>query len=120
MTPVIAAKQFGCESFLSPLVVEACLGTMSANGRPSVNTDSVRIAKIMGGNVHQSEVIHGMVIMRGSEGAIQHASQAKVSVFACGIEASATEAKGTVLMKNAEDLMTYNKSEEKKVRACES
>jgi len=115
VTPVLAAKQFGYESFLAPLVVEACMGTMGKGGKPQVNTDSVRIAKIMGGNVHQSEVIHGMVIMRGSEGAIQHAKAAKISVFACGIEASATEAKGTVLMKNADDLMTYNKSEEKKM-----
>jgi len=115
VTPVVAAKQNGFEGTLAPLVVEACQGTFSSNGRASVNTDSVRIAKIMGGNVSQSEVIHGMVIMRGTEGSIQHQEAAKVSVFACGMEASATEAKGTVLMKNADDLMSYNKSEENKM-----
>jgi len=57
----------------------------------------------------------GMVCMRGTEGTIRHAENAPVSVFACGVEASATEAKGTVLMKNADDLMNYNKSEEKKM-----
>ena len=119
VTPVLAAKQFGFESVLAPLVVSACQGTFSSNGRAAVNSDSVRIAKIMGGNVSQSEVIQGMVIMRGTEGSIQHKDAAKISVFACGLEASATEAKGTVLMKNADDLMSYNKSEEKKVRTCE-
>ena len=36
-------------------------------------------------------------------------------VFGCGIEASATEAKGTVLLKSAEELLNYNKSEERKL-----
>jgi len=114
--PVLAAKQFGYEDFLAPLVAKACMQTFHPDAkRPGVNQDSVRIAKIMGGNIKQSEVINGMVIMRGTEGAIQHADQAKISVFACGVEASATEAKGTVLMKDASDLMNYNKSEEKKM-----
>jgi len=112
-TPVLAAKQYGYEGILAPLVAKACMQTMGTNGR-FVKTDSVRIAKIIGGNISQSECIAGMVIMRGTEGSIQHA-KGKVAVFACGIEASATEAKGTVLMKNAEDLMSYNKSEEKKM-----
>jgi len=87
---------------------------MTQSGQIAV--DSVRIAKIMGGNISQSEVIHGLVIMRGSEGIIQHVfGGAKISVFGCGIEASATEAKGTVLMNNANDLMTYNKTEEDKM-----
>ena len=38
---------------------------------------------------------------------------AKVCVFGCGIEASTSEAKSTILLKNAEELMNYNKSEEK-------
>ena len=113
---MLAAKQFGYEKFLAPLVAKACMQTFHPDSKNvGVNTDSVRIAKIMGGNIHQSVVINGMVIMRGSEGAVQHASQGKVSVFACGIEASATEAKGTVLMKTADDLMNYNKSEEAKM-----
>lgn len=112
--PVLAAKQYGYEDILAPLVAKACMQTMGQSGRASVKTDSVRIAKIIGGNISQSECIAGMVIMRGTEGAIQHAA-GKVAVFACGVEASATEAKGTVLMKNAEDLMSYNKSEERKM-----
>ena len=113
--PVLASKQFGSEDLLSGLVVDACLGTMSDKGQPSVNTDSVRVAKIMGGGIRQSTVMAGMVCMRGTEGTIRHAENAPISVFACGVEASATEAKGTVLMKNADDLMNYNKSEEKKM-----
>jgi T-complex protein 1 subunit theta len=113
--PVLAAKQLGSEDILAPLVAEACLGTMSSSGKGTVNVDSVRVAKILGGSIHQSHVVHGFVALRGVETTLTSCENAKIGVFACGIEASATEAKGTVLMKNAEDLKSYNKSEEKKM-----
>ena len=50
----------------------------------------------------QSQVIHGFVALRNVETTLTSAQDAKVTVFACGIEASGTEAKGTVLMKNAD------------------
>ncbi|KAL9188635.1 hypothetical protein ACHAXT_007013 [Thalassiosira profunda] len=114
VTPVLAAKHLGSEDILAPLVAEACLGTMSATSAvPSV--ESVRVAKILGGDISQSHVVHGFVALRGLETALTSAEDAKIVVFGCGIEASATEAKGTVLMKNADDLKNYNKSEEKKM-----
>mmetsp|Transcript_16157 Transcript_16157/g.46394 ORF Transcript_16157/g.46394 Transcript_16157/m.46394 type:complete len:555 (-) Transcript_16157:112-1776(-) len=116
--PVLSAKQYGSEDVLAPLVVDACLGTMGSSGsqsRPSVNPDSVRVSKILGSNVSESRVIRGFVALRGSESTATSASDAKITIFGCGIEASGTEAKGTVLMKNADDLKGYNKSEEKKI-----
>lgn len=115
LKPVLAAKQYGCEDVLAPLVAEACLGTISATGKAAVYPDSVRVAKILGGNISQSHVVHGMVVMRGVETSVLKAEDAKITVFGCGIEASATEAKGTVLMENADDLKGYNKSEETKM-----
>jgi T-complex protein 1 subunit theta len=112
---VISTKQYGYEDLLTDLVCEAALVTMPPTGKPSVNTDSVRIAKIRGGTVGQCTTIKGMVISRDAEGCIKKAVNAKVAVFGCGIEAAATEAKGTVLLKSAEDLLNYNKSEEKKM-----
>ena len=53
--------------------------------------------------------------MRGAETTLLDVQEAKVTVFGCGIEASATEAKGTVLMENDNNLKGYNKSEEKKM-----
>ena len=117
--PVLAAKasQAGSSDLLAPLVAEACIGSMSPHSRvPKVQADSVRVAKIIGGNVSQSRVIHGMVLLRGAETVtVTHVKNAKVTIFGCGIEASGTEAKGTVLMKDANDLMNYNKSEEAKM-----
>ncbi|KAL7522186.1 hypothetical protein ACHAWX_006875 [Stephanocyclus meneghinianus] len=113
--PVLAAKQLGSEDILAPLVAEACLGTMSSSAAASVNAESVRVAKILGGSIGQSHVIHGFVALRGLETTLTSCENAKIAVYACGMEASATEAKGTVLMKNADDLKNYNKSEEKKM-----
>jgi T-complex protein 1 subunit theta len=113
---VLGTKQYGYEDFLSDLVVNACLTTISPTAaNPRLNMDSVRIAKLKGGYIKQSSVVKGMVLQRDTEGTIKRAEKAKVIVFGCGIESSATEAKGTVLLKNAEDLLNYNKSEEKKM-----
>ena len=56
-----------------------------------------------------------MCILREAEGIIQRVENAKVIVFGCGFEASSTEAKGTVLIRNADELRNYNKSEERKM-----
>jgi T-complex protein 1 subunit theta len=46
-------------------------------------------------------------------GTILKAENAKVGVFTCGIDIAQTETKGTVLMKNAEDLLNFSTGEEK-------
>lgn len=113
---VLATKQFGYEDLLSELVVKACLTTLPPTSKaPKLNVDSVRIAKLRGGSLPQSSVVKGMVLLRDAEGLIKRATNAKVAVYACGLEASSTEAKGTVLIKSAEELLNYNKSEEKKM-----
>jgi len=113
---VLATKQYGYEDLLSDLVVKACLTTLSPNAKqPKLNLDSVRIAKLKGGNLSQSSLVKGMVVLRDTEGTINRVENAKIAVYASGFEASATEAKGTVLIRSAEELLNYNKSEEKKL-----
>ncbi|KAG5185272.1 chaperonin Cpn60/TCP-1 family [Tribonema minus] len=110
----LGAKQYGFEDTLAPFVAEACLTVMPAKPKKAtIAVDNVRIAKLQGGSIDQCDVIKGMVILRDSEGSIKRVEDAKVTVFGCGIEASSTEAKGTVLIRTAEELMNYNKSEEK-------
>jgi T-complex protein 1 subunit theta len=113
---VIGTKQCGYEDFLSELVVSACQTTFTnTTNKPKLNLDNVRLAKLRGGNILQSSVVKGMVILRDTEGTIKKIENSKVIVFGCGFEAGAAEAKSTVLLKNAEELMNYNKSEEKKM-----
>ncbi len=115
--PVLAAKQFGSGEVLGPLIAKACLATAStgSSGKLVINPDAVRITKILGGSMDHSQVIHGFVALRNVETTVTSVTNAKITVFGCGIEASGTEAKGTVLMKNADDLKGYNKSEELKM-----
>mmetsp|Transcript_19594 Transcript_19594/g.29067 ORF Transcript_19594/g.29067 Transcript_19594/m.29067 type:complete len:522 (-) Transcript_19594:59-1624(-) len=108
IAPVIGSKQYGIQDELAPLVVQAGL---CANGNPEL----VRTVKILGGSVSESRLVKGYVAQRPVETSTDSARNAKVVVFACGMEASSTEAKGTVLMKTADDLRSYNASEERKM-----
>lgn len=113
---VVGTKQAGYEDFLGDLITRACISTFRpGNAHPKLNVDNVRIAKLRGGNVLQSTVVKGMVILRDAEGIVKSVKNGKVIVFGCGFEAASAEAKGTVLLKNADELMNYNKSEEKKM-----
>jgi len=113
---VIASKQYGVEDLLCRITAEACVSIMPRNLK-AFNVDNVRVCKILGGSVSRSEVVQGLVLTRDTEGTIKHVKDAKVCVFNMAIDTSATETKGTVLMKNAEDVMSYNLSEEKAMEA---
>ena len=76
------------------------------------NVDNIRVQKILGGGILDSEVIHGIVVVRGSETSIRSQTDCKVAVFNTNIEMQQGETKGTVLMKTADDLLNYTKGEE--------
>lgn len=107
----IASKQFGLEDFLSKLIAEAAIHAMPERAS-NFNTDNIRVQKILGGGIHDSEVVHGIVVVRGSETTIRSVEKAKVAVFNTNIEMQQGETKGTVLLQNAEDLLNYTKGEE--------
>lgn len=116
LKPVLAPKQYGYEDVLAGLVADACLMTFPAAPRKArIAIDNIRVAKLKGGSVTDSQVMRGMVIQRDAEGSVKRAENAKVTVFGCGIEASSTEAKGTVLLRSAEELLNYNRGEEAKM-----
>jgi len=108
---VVAAKLYGYEDMLAPLITKACLNVLPKNPL-NFNVDNVRVAKILGGGILDTQVIKGHVLTRDSEGTIKHITNAKVAVFTGGIDISKTETKDTVLIKTADELVNYNKSEE--------
>lgn len=107
----IASKIYGYEELLSQLVSEACIDVCPKNPA-NFNVDNVRIVKLLGASIHDSHVVKGMVLKRDSEGTIELVEDAKVVVYAQGLDTSTTETKGTVLIKSAEELENYAKSEE--------
>lgn len=111
---MVASKQSGSEDVLSQLIAEAVLAVLPKNPT-HFNVDNVRVVKIMGGDLSASRVVKGMVLGREPDGTIKRAKKAKVGVFSCPIDTSQTETKGTVLLKNAQEMMDFSKGEEQQL-----
>lgn len=99
------------DRFLAPLIAEACINALPSKAH-LFNEENVRIAKMLGGSIYDSQVIKGMVVVRHIEGAISKVENCKVAVFNCPFENIGAETKDTVLFKNADELLGYTKSEE--------
>jgi len=110
----ISSKQNGWEDVLAPIVAKACVQILPENPR-NFNVDSVRCCKVPGGGVGDISLFKGFAIARDAQGVIKKVKDARVAVFAGGLEAAATETKGTVLLTNADDLMNFNKGEEEQM-----
>jgi len=108
----IGAKQYGYADFLTGLVAQACISTLTDNIR-NFSVENVRVVKILGGAVSDSEVVPGMVIGRPCEGHITQLTDAKVAIFTCSIAPSETETKGVVTLDSAQQLLDYSLAEEK-------
>jgi len=110
----VASKQYGYEDFLSPLLAEACMTVMPKNTN-NFNVDNVRVCKVLGGNIYQSEVVKGMIIPHDVIGHVKKVKNAKIAIFTCSLQSTETETKGTVVIHTADELMNYNLSEEKEI-----
>ncbi|XP_064611822.1 LOW QUALITY PROTEIN: T-complex protein 1 subunit theta-like [Liolophura sinensis] len=106
----VMSKQYGHEDFLAQLITEACISVYPEKTNFSV--DNIRVIKIMGAGVLQSDVVHGMVFKRQVEGEINKVDKCKIAVYSCPLDSMQTETKGTVLIKNAEELKSFSKGEE--------
>ena len=116
---VIAAKQYGVEDVVAPLVVRACSAvTLTDPEKPSegnFQVDNVRVAKLSGSGIEQSEVVQGLLLRRDTEGTVKHVKDGKVAVYATAVDTQTTETKGTVLLHNADELESYSRGEERKM-----
>ena len=110
--PVIGSKLLhGQDLILGPLIAEACISVVPTKPE-NFNADNVRVAKILGGSIVDSQVIKGLVIVRNIETAVNKAENCKIAVYNCPLETQSAETKDTVLFKNADELINYNRSEE--------
>lgn len=110
--PAIGSKMLhGQESILAPLIAEACISVLPQKAE-NFNVDNVRVGKVLGGSLTDSQVVKGMVIARNCETATTKAENCKIAVYNCPLETQGAETKDTVLFKNADELINYNRSEE--------
>lgn len=111
LTGVVAAKLHGLESIVAPLITQACISVVPKNAA-RFSIDNVRVAKVPGGALSDSMIVKGFVMTRDVESSLKSVHKAKIAVFSTGIEPASTETKGTVLLKSAEELRNYSKTEE--------
>ncbi|CAL8279510.1 unnamed protein product [Arctogadus glacialis] len=113
--PAVMSKQYGNEDFLANLIAQACVSIFPESG--SFNVDSVRVCKILGCGITASTMLHGMVFKKELEGDLTSVKDANIAVFSCPFDCMVTETKGTVLIKNAKELMNFSKGEEDMMEA---
>lgn len=109
----LGSKQYGYEDFLSKLIAETCVNTINKGASPhSFSVYNVRICKIIGSGVTSSSMVKGMMFKRQIESDITQVKDAVIAAFSCPLDNMVTETKGTVLIKNAKELMDFSKGEE--------
>lgn len=106
----VMSKQYGNEDFLTSLISEACVSILPE--KTTFNVDNVRVCKILGAGLHTSRIIQGMVFKRQVEGDVTKQVNAKIAVYTCPVDITPTETKGTVLIKNAAELVNFSRGEE--------
>jgi T-complex protein 1 subunit theta len=109
---VVETKLYGYENLLAPLIFDACIYAMPTDPK-NFDVENVRVAKINGPSINDSILVHGLVITRGAETSVTCVKDAKVAIYNCPLESGQGETKGTVLLKNADELQNYTKTEEK-------
>lgn len=96
---------------MAPLITEACLHAMPESSK-KFNVDNVRVAKVLGGSIDDSSVIHGLILQRRCETSRHKVEEAKVACYQEDFQLENSDTKGKVLVKKASELENYTKSEE--------
>jgi len=107
----VMSKQYGNEDFLADLITKACISILP-DKETQFNVDNIRVCKILGSGLYNSQVINGMVFKRHAESNIIKKETCKIAIYTCPIDALQTETKGTVLIKTAEELTSFSRGEE--------
>lgn len=84
MKAVVSSKHYGNENTLAPLVAQACIHALPRDVK-NFNVDNIRVAKILGGSLSDSVVVHGLALIRASETTVHHVKDAKVAVYSCDL-----------------------------------
>lgn len=110
--PTMITKQFSTGSEIIVTLLAKCLATLMPKSLEEFDVDTIRVAKINGGTLVDSEIIMGMMLSRDTHGIVKRKENANVIVLNCGLEVANTETKGTVLLHNANELVNFTQGEE--------
>lgn len=98
-------------NLIAGLVTKACIRCLPRE-KSNFDSEYVRVTKILGGSVLDSHVLSGLIVTRNVEGNINSLEKPKICVFNAPLDPQSQETKGTVLIKNAQELLNYTKTEE--------
>merc|ERR1711939_754248 len=101
---------------LARIVADACIQCCPENPK-AFNVGNVRVAKALGAGMSSTHLVQGLVMVGNVNGNITKVEGAKVAVYSVGLDIEATDTKGTVLIQDADQLKSYNKSEEDAMEA---
>merc|ERR1719183_2747231 len=76
----VASKKYGYENELSRLIARACIMVSSQDTKNFI-TENVRVSKIIGGGIEDSNVIKGMVIAQDTNGSIKSFRDSRVAIY---------------------------------------
>ena len=63
MKTSLSSKQYGLEDLLGALITQASLMSLSKKTK-KLTVDNIRVQKVLGGSIQDSEVVRGMVVLR--------------------------------------------------------
>lgn len=108
---VLCSKLPNYYKHFSEIVSKACINCLP-DTPAEFNVSHVRVVKILGGSLGDQKLVNGMVMTRPPLGTILKAQKCKVACYSCPFEIEGGETKGTIVIKTAEDLLNFSKSEE--------
>ena len=107
----LSSKLSNYSDFFANLLADACVKCCPKNIQ-NFDLEYIRVGKILGGSIYDSFILHGLMVTRNAEGSINYFKNPKIAVYGSPIDTQASETKGTILIKNADELLNYTKSEE--------
>ncbi|KAI3512326.1 hypothetical protein L1887_19641 [Cichorium endivia] len=90
MKAAVASKQYGHEAVLCPLIADACIQVCPKNP-VNFNVYNVRVAKLVGGGLHNYTTVRGMVLKGDIVRSIKKIEKAKLESYAKTEEAKVEE-----------------------------
>lgn len=108
---VLCPKITGYYEHFGTLVTDACIKVLG-KGTRAFDPEYIRVTKILGGSMYDSEVVSGMIIGRAPMTTRLRVEKPKIAIFACPFVMDEGETKTNLLIKTAADLLNFTKSEE--------
>lgn len=108
----VVSKLPSVGEFFSNKIAEACIQICPENQK-NFEVEHLRTTKILGASMLDSFVMRGLIVSRNVETpTLTSVDKPKIAVYGCPMDTQEADTKGTVLIKSAEELLNYNKSEE--------